>query len=376
MYQVLFSGADSVVPTIATAPVSDDDESDFDMASPDEFYEVEEIFSDAVDGHELKRGDSDGFVVVDSASDDSEGKEVWKGDVEPNAFLDCASDDSNHKHEASADPVKDITVDDVQYRSDGTSIDSVKDIGIDDGDEQRKRRTMEAKENDSRTAEKAQAKPRKQVGANAKLAGDALKPKSNVRMAKPNAVSRWIPSNKGSYKDSMHVAYPHTRINSAPASITTSLKDGKRATSPDGVVTKEAKSKNLRASVSSPDVRSRAPSCLSPEFSPKEKPPSLPASPHYAPPPPQHSPSPPEQPSLSSEAASPPPPPPPPPTYSSPSQNDSYSQTSQIPPPPPPPWSYRPSGPASRARRRSSCPGERRRRRSPAVPRACAASGP
>ena len=35
MYQVLFSGADSVVPTIATAPVSDDDESDFDMASPD-----------------------------------------------------------------------------------------------------------------------------------------------------------------------------------------------------------------------------------------------------------------------------------------------------------------------------------------------------
>ncbi|WZZ37919.1 hypothetical protein YC2023_034178 [Brassica napus] len=307
---------------------------------PKEFKaEVEEIFSDAVDGHELKRGDSDGFVVVDSASDDSEGKEVWKGDVEPNAFLDCASDDSNHKHEASADPVKDITVDDVQYRSDGTSIDSVKDIGIDDGDDQRKRRTMEAKENDSRTAEKAQAKPRKQVGANAKLAGDALKPKSNVRMAKPNAVSRWIPSNKGSYKDSMHVAYPHTRINSAPASITTSLKDGKRATSPDGVVTKDAKSKNLRASVSSPDVRSRAPSCLSPEFSPKEKPPSLPASPHYAPPPPQHSPSPPELPSLTSEAASlpPPPPPPPPPTYSSRSQNDSYSQKSQIPPPPPPP---------------------------------------
>nr|VDC85581.1 unnamed protein product [Brassica oleracea] len=337
--EVLFSGADSVVPAIATSPVSDDDENDFDMASPEEFYEVEEIFSDAVDGHELKRGDSDGFVVVDSASDDSEGKEVWKGDVEPNAFLDCASDDSNHKHEASADPVKDITVDDVQYRSDGTSIDSVKDIGIDDGDDQRKRRTMEAKENDSRTAEKAQAKPRKQVGANAKLAGDALKPKSNVRMAKPNAVSRWIPSNKGSYKDSMHVAYPHTRINSAPASITTSLKDGKRATSPDGVVTKDAKSKNLRASVSSPDVRSRAPSCLSPEFSPKEKPPSLPASPHYAPPPPQHSPSPPELPSLTSEAASLPPPPPPPPlpTYSSRSQNDSYSQKSQIPPPPPPP---------------------------------------
>ncbi|KAG2334874.1 hypothetical protein Bca52824_006054 [Brassica carinata] len=139
--EVLFSGADAVVPTIATSPVSED-ENEFDMASPEEFYEVEEIFSDVIDGHDLKRGDSDSFVVVDTASDDSEGKEVWKGDVEPNAFLDY--------------PVKDITVDDVQYRSDGnadTSIDSVKDIGIDDGDEQRKRRTMEAKENESRGAE-------------------------------------------------------------------------------------------------------------------------------------------------------------------------------------------------------------------------------
>ncbi|KAJ0235300.1 Formin-like protein [Hirschfeldia incana] len=378
--EVLFSGADAVVPTIATSPVSEDD-NDFDMASPEEFYEVEEIFSDAIDGRDLKRGDSDSFVVVDAASDDSDGKEVWKGDVEPNAFLDCASDDSNHKHDlrgdTSTDPVKDITVDDVQYRSDGnadTSVDSVKDIVIDDGDEQRKRT---AKENDSRTSEtqhkgdgegndsqndletttqktdtilnnaiseKAQAKPRKQVGANAKMAGDVLKPKSNVRMAKPNAVSRWIPSNKGSYKDSMHVAYPHTRIISAPASITTSLKDGKRATSPDGVIRKEAKSKNLRASVSSPDIRSQAPICLSTDSSPKEKPSSLPVSPHHTPSPPQHSPSSHQElPSQTSEsasvlqssqaAASPPPPPPPPP----PSQNDSYSQISQIPPPPPSP---------------------------------------
>ncbi|CAH2073641.1 unnamed protein product, partial [Thlaspi arvense] len=387
--EVLFSGADAVVPTIATAPISDD-ENDFDMTSPEEFFEVEEIFSDVIDGPDHKR-DSDSFVVVDSASDDSEGKEVWKGEVEPNAFLDCASDDSNHKHassddsnhkhdlhgEANTDPVKDITVDDVQYRSDGkadSNVDSVKDIGIDDGDEQRKRKTIEAKENDSRTAEtehkgdgegnisendsepttqktntdfsnptseKTQATPRKQVGANAKLAGDPLKPKSkqqetqgpNVRMAKPNAVSRWIPSNKGSYKDSMHVAYPPTRINSAPASITTS-KDGKRATSPpDGVIPKDAKTKYLRASVSSPDMRSRAPICSSPDSSPKERPPSLPpASPHQAPPPPQHPP--PAPPSLTSEATS---------VFdssqttASPSQNDSHSQTSQIPPPPPPP---------------------------------------
>ncbi|KAG2262891.1 hypothetical protein Bca4012_012560 [Brassica carinata] len=71
---------------------------------------------------------------------------------------DCATDGSNHKHDVNGEaPVKDITVDGEQYRSDGkadTNIDSVKDIEIDDGDdEQRKRRTMEAKENDSRTAE-------------------------------------------------------------------------------------------------------------------------------------------------------------------------------------------------------------------------------
>ncbi|XP_010491393.2 PREDICTED: formin-like protein 20 isoform X2 [Camelina sativa] len=513
--EVLFSGADAVVPTIATSTTSEE-ENDFDMASPEEFFEVEEIFSDVIDGPDHNKKDSDSFVVVDTASDDSEGKEVWKGDVDPNAFLDCASvgsDDSNHKHdmhaETSTDPVKDITVDDVHYRSDGkadSNIDSVKDIGIDDGDEQRKRRIMEAKENDSSTAEtqrkgdaegngsqddleepkekdsrtaetqrkgegngsqddleehkendsrtaetqrkgegngsqddleepkekdsrtadtqrkgegngsqddleepkendsrtvetqrkgdgegngsqvdleepttqktssnlnkpiseKTQATPRKQVGANAKVAGDSLKPKSkqqetqgqNVRMAKPNAVSRWIPSNKGSYKDSMHVAYPPTRINSAPASITTSLKDGKRATSPDGVVPKDAKTKYLRASVSSPDMSSRAPICASPNSSPKEKPASLPtASPHQASLTSDATTS--VLPSLTSEAttsvlpskqaaASPPPPPPPPPlpNYSSQNQNDRYSQTSErpnsgtvLPPPPPsPPW--------------------------------------
>ncbi|XP_033138438.1 formin-like protein 20 isoform X1 [Brassica rapa] len=148
--EVLFSGADAVVPTIATAPMSEDEKED--ITSPEKFYEVEETFSHVIDDHKI---DSDSFGVVDTASDDSEGKEVWKGDVEPHAFLDCASDGSNHKHdvhgEASTDPVKDITVDDVQYRPDGkadTNIDSVKDIEIDDGDEQRERRTLEAKEND------------------------------------------------------------------------------------------------------------------------------------------------------------------------------------------------------------------------------------
>ncbi|CAN6866264.1 unnamed protein product [Brassica oleracea] len=213
--EVLFSGVDAVVPTIATAPMSEDEKED--ITSPEKFYEVGETFSHVIDDHKI---DSDSFGVVDTASEVSEGKEVWKGDVEPNAFLDCASDDSNHKHdvhgEASIDLVKDIAVDDVQYRSDGkadTNIDSVKEIGIDDGDEQRERKTLEAKENnvegsdspndiepttqETNTNINNPISEKTQDGANAKLAGDSLKPKSkqqetqgpNVRMAKPDAVS-------------------------------------------------------------------------------------------------------------------------------------------------------------------------------------------
>ncbi|KAL0752137.1 hypothetical protein Bca101_034140 [Brassica carinata] len=213
--EVLFSGVDAVVPTIATAPMSEDEKED--ITSPEKFYEVEETFNHVIDDHKI---DSDSFGVVDTASEVSEGKAVWKGDVEPNAFLDCASDDSNHKHdvhgEASIDLVKDIAVDDVQYRSDGkadTNIDSVKEIGIDDGDEQRERKTLEAKENnvegsdspndiepttqETNTNINNPISEKTQDGANAKLAGDSLKPKSkqqetqgpNVRMAKPDAVS-------------------------------------------------------------------------------------------------------------------------------------------------------------------------------------------
>nr|VDD34327.1 unnamed protein product [Brassica oleracea] len=195
--EVLFSGVDAVVPTIATAPMSEDEKED--ITSPEKFYEVEETFNHVIDDHKI---DSDSFGVVDTASEVSEGKEVWKGDVEPNAFLDCASDDSNHKHdvhgEASIDLVKDIAVDDVQYRSDGkadTNIDSVKEIGIDDGDEQRERRTLEAKENNVEgsdspndiepTAQETNTNinnpisEKTQDGANAKLAGDSLKPNQN-----------------------------------------------------------------------------------------------------------------------------------------------------------------------------------------------------
>ncbi|CAF1788923.1 formin-like protein 20 [Brassica napus] len=315
--EVLFSGVDAVVPTIATAPMSEDKKED--ITSPEKFYEVEETFNHVIDDHKI---DSDSFGVVDTASEVSEGKEVWKGDVEPNAFLDCASDDSNHKHdvhgEASIDLVKDIAVDDLQYRSDGkadTNIDSVKEIGIDDGDEQRERRTLEAKENnvegsdspndiepttqETNTNINNPISEKTQDGANAKLAGDSLKPKSkqqetqgpNVRMAKPDAVS--LPA------ASTHQAHP------PPPPYMISL-------------TSDATSVLLASqAAASPPPPSQNDSFF--------QTPQIPPSPPFAF----------ERPN-SGIMLPPPPPPPPPPPFASARKN---SETMlPPPPPPPPPW--------------------------------------
>ena len=59
---------------------------------------------------------------------------------------------------------------------------------------------------------------KKQLPSSSKPVGDTVVPKQKTKeqephgfqakQAKPNATTRWIPSNKGSYQDSMHVSYP------------------------------------------------------------------------------------------------------------------------------------------------------------------------
>ncbi|XP_059441696.1 formin-like protein 20 [Corylus avellana] len=263
--EVLFSDADAVVPTLTTV-VASEDGNETESASPEEFFEVEEIFSNVIDAQEAK-GDYDNHVGQDNTRDDIVQKEVWKEELDPHTFQDCASDEGTPKQDvkvdSNIDAVKDIAVDDVKYKLDErvhSDLHLVKDIAVDDGvnlhstvaaaDMQINLETKEVVEDvsgkleemednnvtqknlDSKVLRQKSDKllpsvPRKLAAVNTKPTADTVVVKqkikqqepqgAHVKLAKPNAVSRWIPSNKGSYTNSMHVSYPPSRINIAPA---------------------------------------------------------------------------------------------------------------------------------------------------------------
>ncbi|KAL3575193.1 hypothetical protein D5086_023294 [Populus alba] len=280
--EVLFVDADAVVPDVTTVEANEDG-NETDSASPEEFFEVEEIFSNVVDGHEAK-GYGASHIVHDNMPVDVDGKEVWKEDSDLHSFEDCASDDGNHKQEgkldSSVDAVKDIAVDDVKYKVD-EKVDSdflaVKDITVDDGEIKadsvvsatdtliRKQTTqvigdvdgeLEKMEDEgvreNSAAKKLESKdppvelradagrqkleqlmlpsPRRQPTSNAKPAADSIITKQKTKhdeqegahgkQTKPNTVPRWVAPNRGPFNNSMHVAHPPSRYNSAPPALT------------------------------------------------------------------------------------------------------------------------------------------------------------
>ncbi|TMW99014.1 hypothetical protein EJD97_003200, partial [Solanum chilense] len=99
--EVLFSDPNAV-PSVVTEEVPSEDENGTEGASPEEFFEVEEIFSNAVDGQD-GRGESGAHVVKESLQDDDSIEMIWKEEVEHHAFQDCASDEVNHKQEGKMD---------------------------------------------------------------------------------------------------------------------------------------------------------------------------------------------------------------------------------------------------------------------------------
>uniref|UniRef100_F6GT55 Formin-like protein n=1 Tax=Vitis vinifera TaxID=29760 RepID=F6GT55_VITVI len=99
--EVLFSDANAIG-SICTTEIAGEDVNENESASPEEFFEVEEIFSNAADAQEVK-GDYDIHAVQDIMMDDGNHKEVWKEDLDPQAFQDCASDDGNHKLDGRVD---------------------------------------------------------------------------------------------------------------------------------------------------------------------------------------------------------------------------------------------------------------------------------
>ncbi|TXG51701.1 hypothetical protein EZV62_024225 [Acer yangbiense] len=431
--EVLFSDADAVVPNLTTVVANEDEnETEFESASPEEFFEVEELFSNVVDSQEGK-GDYDTQTVHETEPNDIDHKEVWKEDVDPPTFQDCASDDGHHKHDVkvvdpNVDAVKDITVDDVKYTMDErleTDMHSVKDITVDDGDIKFDSmtvatdllRNVETKEsiedvcdNQEEIEDKGEKEdaaalqnlpskvsqrqksdkllppaPKKQPTLNPKPVGDTVlvkqkvkqhEPQANSRLAKPNTVSRWIPPNKGSYTNSMHVSYPPQRYNSAPPclAISSSFKESSSGTnskapsplsSPVSVVSKDVttermgrKVESLKPANSTPGTE--LPTHLSPFLGTQEIParlhPPLPPPPppppgHGAPsaPPPPPPPRPmhgaPPPPPLPALHGTPPPPPPPPPALGAPPPPSPPPLMHGAPPPPPPPMRDAPPPP-------------------------------
>ncbi|PHT79625.1 Formin-like protein 20, partial [Capsicum annuum] len=250
--EVLVSDADALPSIITTeAPVEDDNETE--SASPDEFFEAEEIFCNAVDGQD-GRTESDAHSVQDSVHED-ESIEIWKEELEHHAFQDSAFVEGNRKLEGNMDSTQQASKtnglgdkdDLINSKAVLSDVSSPKDsevetpgvsIMLDEGDDKQDvegtfRRERQGSRLTTDISNKKNAKapssPKKQLASNSKLAADGIGPKNKSkqkeslntlsRIAKPNAVSRWIPSNKGSYTNSMHVAYPASRYKSAPPAL-------------------------------------------------------------------------------------------------------------------------------------------------------------
>ncbi|XP_075100989.1 formin-like protein 20 isoform X2 [Nicotiana tabacum] len=249
--EVLFSDADAV-PSIITVEAPDEDDNETEGDSPEEFFEVEEIFSNVLDGPD-GRGESDAHSVQDNMQDD-DSTEIWKEELEHHAFQDSAFIDVNRKQEGNTDStqqasktnglahnddlinskavISDVSSDkDSKAGTHGASVisEEVENKQDIEGTFRQERQGSQQKltaDISKGKNEKALSSLKKQLVSNSKLAADGIGPKDKskqkesqgtlLRLAKPNAVSRWIPSNKGSYTNSMHVAYPPSRYKSAP----------------------------------------------------------------------------------------------------------------------------------------------------------------
>jgi formin 2 len=201
------------------------------------------------------REDSDPHAFQDCTPDYGILKQVGKMDSSINAVKDISVDDVNYKFNESMDSdpqaVKDIAMDDGEIKSTSTAITydmmialEIKEIPEDadrgsditqnkfDEDNEATEKELDYKEGqpmpDSSKQKSGKLLPstaKKQFPSNSKPGDTVGKQKIKetaafqAKQAKPTAVTRWIPSNKGSYTNSMHVYYPPSRINSAPPGL-------------------------------------------------------------------------------------------------------------------------------------------------------------
>ncbi|KAL0342566.1 UNVERIFIED_CONTAM: Formin-like protein 20 [Sesamum calycinum] len=346
--EVLFSDADSVQSAITTEEVVSEDGNEAESISPEEFFEAEEIFSSAVDGQDGKiEGDNH---TVQSSSQDNETHHgvAFRDDLDHHAFEDCTSDEGINRHEQKVQRNNNMLQNgDARLGSrflipDGASNGDTKSesAGMHDKsgegvykhsedvppltkniEKQGPQQKSTADNNKQKLDKGLSTASKKQSVSSLKSTSDAVganrkskqqeTPGTQGRQAKPNAVSRWIPPNKGSYTNSMHVYYPPSRYNSAPAALALgkdSLPGGK--SKPQSVTSSsETATTAERTSPSGRPKYSSYPSSLDLPPAQEVSPPSLPLSPLVESEPQEPSPVP-LPPSAFPPPNSPPPPPP------------------------------------------------------------------
>ncbi|XP_038895155.1 formin-like protein 20 [Benincasa hispida] len=285
--EVLFLDADHVVPNNSTATRSDD-KIEIESNSTEEFFEVEELFSNIVDVQEVKK-DYDVQMVHANGTDYIDNQSAWKEDADPPTFQRCksfgGSQNLDKRMDCNVEAVKDITVDDVTFKT-AEKVDSglqvVKDIVVDYGDKKPNPllfsvnvlRRMAIKELIDNAYDKLEGVQHKAYGEDTairhfeskvpskKLEADAwrlkyeklqstsrkhlsstVKPMNHtilakqktkqpedldflVKQAKPYTLSRWTPHDKESYTNSMDLFYPPSMHTGASAtSISSPTKD-------------------------------------------------------------------------------------------------------------------------------------------------------
>lgn len=238
--EVLFLDADAVGPNLTTE-IASEDGNETESPSPEEFFEVEEIFSNVIDGQDGKVDCETHNIVQHKTLDDGYPKEVSKEDFDSHAFQDCPSDDGNHKVNENDTNGSNKEVEFVVVDADALSDTETKEVTEElcvkpeeMGKERDREDPVTEKQFESKVTDVSRQKSgkllppitKKQPNSTAKeVASDATK--ANIKQQEPQVtlskptkqkiVSRWIPPNKGPYTNSMHISYPPSRYNSAPA---------------------------------------------------------------------------------------------------------------------------------------------------------------
>ncbi|GAA0151923.1 hypothetical protein LIER_37386 [Lithospermum erythrorhizon] len=219
---------------------------DIDHAFQDCASPVVENIPDDKESHMVRKYDIDVHAfqdcapaIVENITDNKEPDVVRKDDTDVYPFQDSAADEGNQNQKATEDSNQKTSNDlgDQEFLdAQTTSIDMLEEgeimhdnsvlSGQNKIEEQNSPSKMVAgsKKTKSNKAISLTTKTMQIPNSKSTIEGADTKKKSKfqkspsvpMRKAKPDAPSRWIPSNKGSYTDSMHVYYPPSRRNSAP----------------------------------------------------------------------------------------------------------------------------------------------------------------